>query len=163
MSEKEILKKLDLFVNKERFVKVLFTFIKEEKFLLENDVNERSMTHKLAEHLQKEFTEYNVDCEYNRMFGEAYDKEYITKRLDLNDTGKLDVIVYPDIILHSRGTDLNFLIIEVKKSSTKIEYKKERAFDIKKIKKYIKNLNYTNGIFLEFNEKGISSIELIKS
>lgn len=30
------------------------------------NANERSMTHKFAEHLQKYFPGWNVDCEYNR-------------------------------------------------------------------------------------------------
>ena len=35
-------------------------------FLLERDVSERAITHKLAEHLQKLFSNWDVDCEYNK-------------------------------------------------------------------------------------------------
>ena len=39
---------------------------KNDEPLLMHNVNERSITHKLAEYLQKHLPEYNVDCEYNR-------------------------------------------------------------------------------------------------
>ena len=39
---------------------------KLDKDLLDINVNERTITHKLAEYLQKHFPEFNVDCEYNR-------------------------------------------------------------------------------------------------
>lgn len=41
-------------------------FIKEDRYLSELDVNERSQTHKLAEYIQNLIPEYNVDCEYNK-------------------------------------------------------------------------------------------------
>ena len=41
-------------------------FKQRDSVLLEIDVNERTMTHKLAEYLQQEFQEWDVDCEYNR-------------------------------------------------------------------------------------------------
>lgn len=41
-------------------------FIKEDRYLSELDVNERSQTHKLAEYIQHMLPEYNVDCEYNK-------------------------------------------------------------------------------------------------
>lgn len=40
---------------------------KNDSFLLENEVNERTIAHKFAEYLQKQFPDWNVDCEYNRM------------------------------------------------------------------------------------------------
>ena len=37
-----------------------------DKHLLDININERSITHKLAEYLKEYFPEFNVDCEYNR-------------------------------------------------------------------------------------------------
>lgn len=34
--------------------------------LLEDDASERSITHKLAEYLQKRIPDMHIDCEYNR-------------------------------------------------------------------------------------------------
>ena len=43
-------------------------FKKNDIILVEIGSSEWSMTHKLAEHLQKEFPNWNVDCEYNKEF-----------------------------------------------------------------------------------------------
>jgi hypothetical protein len=40
--------------------------VKDHGFLLEHNLNERSITHKFAELLQRVFPEWDVDCEYNR-------------------------------------------------------------------------------------------------
>ncbi len=40
--------------------------LEKDRLLLELNVNERSITHKLAEYLQVEFPGCHVDCEYNR-------------------------------------------------------------------------------------------------
>ena len=92
-------------------------FFREDKNLLCLEANERSITHKFAEHLQRQFADLDVDCEYNR----RNDK---TKRLPCKrDTTRTDCLhhakrVFPDIIVHKRGCDIsNMLVIEVKKSN----------------------------------------------
>ena len=108
--------------------KAISEFLLKECFLLKHDINERSITHKLAEYVQKYFSDYNVDCEYNRMpeksnnNGEAETK-FIPKELHLNvskissDDDK-GTTVYPDIIIHKRGSnDSNLIVIEVKKEA----------------------------------------------
>lgn len=40
--------------------------VRHDSYLLLEDVNERSITHKLAEYLQRVYPEWNVDCEFNR-------------------------------------------------------------------------------------------------
>jgi len=47
----------------------LYTLLKKDGYLLKNSVNERSITHKLAEYYQVLFPEWNVDCEYNLNLG----------------------------------------------------------------------------------------------
>ena len=54
---------------------------KNTEFLLEKNLNERTITHKLANYFEKYFSNYDVDCEYNRMEDES--EEYITKTLAL--------------------------------------------------------------------------------
>ena len=38
--------------------------------LLHSDVNERTITHRLAVHLERHFDGWDVDCEYNRTGGD---------------------------------------------------------------------------------------------
>jgi hypothetical protein len=40
--------------------------MREDKDLINNSANERSISHNLAEYLQNYFRDLNVDCEYNR-------------------------------------------------------------------------------------------------
>lgn len=118
----------------------------KDNYLLKNDVNERSITHKLAEHLQYCFNnQYDVDCEYNRNIKELNNSKIIRilqselSKLQPNCIKKtiynenhyeyLDMSVFPDIIVHKRGeADENLLIIEVKKSTSctgnEYDYKK---------------------------------------
>jgi hypothetical protein len=51
---------------KEKVKYCLLKLKRRDKYLLEKDLNERTITHKLATYLQEQFQELNVDCEYNR-------------------------------------------------------------------------------------------------
>ena len=156
------------FYRGEDFIKAINDFILNEWFILKNDLNERTVSHKLAEYFQSYFRDYNVDCEYNRMPREDknWDEEYITKRLFLpidieykkiNDTkGKT---VYPDVIIHKRGINSeNFLAIEFKKKKNN----RDKDFDFKKLKAFTTQLGYKWGVYLEFDEERISDIKWFK-
>ena len=120
-----------------KFCKSLRKFYKKDSVLIEYQVAERALTHKLAEHLQKSFPNYNVDCEYNKV-GEGD-----PKRIDLlmqaqpdcpKDCNKCTAnkcVVFPDISVHKRGTDENILVIEAKTAwsvqSQEKDYKKLQA------------------------------------
>lgn len=138
---------------KEKVNKTVELFLKQDSFLIKYDVNERSITHKLAEYLQEQFPEFSVDCEYNRMKDKNMDTEFITKKLNLdieglNSDDTTAKTVYPDIIIHRRGTSNNLLVIEVKKSSSKVN----KIIDIKKLNKFTTNSEYLYeyGLFILF-------------
>ncbi len=163
MRKDEINKKLkkENFPRISDFIKALFVFLKKEQFLLKKGVNERSITHKLAEYLQREFQDYYVDCEYNRMLK---DEIYITKnlKLEIKDTKSTDLkqtTVYPDIIIHKRGNNEdNLLVIEVKKE----ENNSSKKYDIKKLEAFTNQLNYKFGFYIEFNNESVSDFEICK-
>ncbi len=163
MEENEIIERLkkENFPRIDDFIKALFDFLKREKFLLEKGVNERSITHKLAEYLQREFQDYYVDCEYNRMLK---DEIYITKnlKLEIKDTKSTDLkqtTVYPDIIIHKRGNNEdNLLVIEVKKE----ENNSSKDYDTNKLKAFTNQLNYKFGFFIEFNNEFVSDFDIYK-
>ena len=141
---------------------------RQDKDLFDRNLNERTITHKLAEYLQEHFPEFNVDCEYNRY------RNYI-KRIrngqdrsreiaNLSNIELAELIwenkeadtIYPDIIVHIRRTqESNILIIEVKKSSNpdtgesdkeKIEELMDRPY------------NYKFGLFLRIDLDGENDI-----
>jgi len=124
---------------------------REDVLLLDVNASERSISHKLAEHLQNQFRHLNVDCEYNR-HGSAI------KRLGSHDD-RAAVIdpsggspVLPDIVVHSRGDDRrNLLIIEIKKSNSR----ELREKDLKKLKNFTSSpYHYRHGLFLLFDVEG---------
>ena len=100
----------------------------KDTWLLQNDVSERSITHKLAEYLQHRIPHLHVDCEYNRnatagphepktLLGvrQRARHAYAQARDDDDPTG---CSVYPDIIIHRRRTNNeNLLVVEVKKDN----------------------------------------------
>ena len=154
------------------FIKAINEFLLKECFLLKHDINERSITHKLAEYVQKYFSDYNVDCEYNRMpdksnNNDEADIKFDIKKLNLcvSETSSDDnkgTTVYPDIIIHKRGSNKsNLIIIEAKKETNVTEKSKE--FDFRKLKAFTKSdgLRYKYGIYLELNENS-PWIEIIK-
>ncbi|MBU0477728.1 hypothetical protein KKC91_04080 [bacterium] len=159
----------------EIFVKSIKKFIDEEKFLLEKDLNERTISYKLAEYLQKAFSDYDVDCEYNRMTDKYNPKGYVKKILELNSEkvesdDERAITVYPDIVVHKRGdNDSNHLVIELKKR----EYAEQKRgagetykqFDFKKLAAYTDKfkLNYKMGVYIEFAKERISDLKFFKN
>jgi hypothetical protein len=164
--------------DRQLFKDTLDNFLKKEEFLLKHGLNERTITHKLAEYLNIAFSpNYDVDCEYNRMHKETVnaEDEYIEKTLHL-DKDNLDpaneTTVFPDIILHNRiGRFNNYLIIEVKKKyyadqTIKKTNETYRNFDKKKIRAYLRELKYKLGIYIEFEGteiRQLNSFLIVKS
>jgi hypothetical protein len=92
----------------------------QDSYLFNVGANERSLTHKLAEYLQARLpVGWNVDCEYNR---NQEDIKVIRKLVRVKKPESYDIeakTVFPDIIVHKRGSnEHNLLVLEVKKSSS---------------------------------------------
>lgn len=128
--------------------------VKNDLYLFEVWINERSLTHRLAVYLEELFPDYHVDCEYNRNINENW--EFICKKLPPTILEKIvttrntdGVSVFPDIIIHTRWTDNNYVVIEAKKDtdSRKEEWRNE---DILKLRAYKNEFWYKYGYFLEF-------------
>ncbi len=123
---------------------------KLDKGLLDINVNERSITHKLAEYLQQNLPEFNVDCEYNRFEGSIKKLELPKDEINWDDTEAKTV--FPDIIIHKRGIqDKNILVIEVKKSSNT----NPGDFDRNKLQRFRQEkYRYSYGLFLRIDLDG---------
>jgi hypothetical protein len=132
--KKEIVNKLNLALEK---------LLKNEKEIILSDVNERSLSHRLAIYLQEHFEDWDIDCEYNR----DYD---LPKQLVINSRNhSSDDIhartVFPDIIIHKRGTDKNLLVLEMKKTSNP----ESDDFDMMKLNAFRKQLKYQYAVFVK--------------
>ena len=126
---------------------ILDQFRQGEEYLLEKNLNERTVSHKFAEYLQRRFPGWDVDVEYNK------NKDGI-KRMRLK--GKL-CRVFPDIIIHRRGSQDNLLIIEIKKNASESLRNKE----IDRINKFKRQIGYSYGLFINFKTgKNFGIIEM---
>lgn len=150
---------------KEKIIFGINDFLDSDHYLIIHNLNERTITHRLAIFLSKYFEDYNVDCEYNGDI-ERHDgkkrihflKEQLLNRNLLRipefelEKEIIERAVYPDIIIHERGTNnKNLCVIEVKKSTSKVI----RDYDFMKLQAYTSidygnTLNYQLGIFIEF-------------
>lgn len=156
--------KIDIIKKVELAIYILFT---NDFWLLQNDLSEKSITHKLAEYLQHLFLNYNVDCEYNgniergkngrkriNVLKQELFKKGLLKEKENNeiDSDYTDRQVFPDIIIHERGTNKNNLcIVEVKKSTSRVPF----DYDEIKLQAYTtdyygNDLKYKIGLFIEF-------------
>ena len=141
---------------KEKVIIALQCFYSNDAYLIEYQVAERALTHKLAEYLQKLFPDYNVDCKYNKV-GDGD-----PKRIDLLMAAQQDCpqdcnkcaankcVVFPDIIVHKRGRDENILVIEAKTAWSG----QAQVNDYKKLQALIDSgeYHYQLGVAFRFSE-----------
>ncbi|WP_130537530.1 hypothetical protein [Thiomicrorhabdus indica] len=120
------------------------TLIEKDIYLMEVNANERSISAKLAFHLQAELPEYEVDVEYNRDGIEPKRLAHMELYPDQEDEDAKTV--FPDIIAHKRSTNNNFLVIEIKKESSSVD----RNIDRRKLRGYMRELEYQYAYFIEF-------------
>ncbi len=99
-----------------KVVDALAEFYARETDLLEKDPGERTLTHRLAVHLEKQFKGWEVDCDYNRLGERTLRLPRATMVSTDDEFGKS---VYPDIVVHQREIPNNLLAIEVRKANNR--------------------------------------------
>ncbi len=135
--------------------------LQRDRFLLEKDVNERSISHRLALYLQSEFgDEWDVDCEYNRDHDIKKELTMLPRPIETDDTTA--TTVFPDIIVHRRGThDNNLLVIEMKKS-TNLQ-KRAKNFDLDKLHAFRQErYHYQYALYLQFKTEFSPGIDEVQ-
>lgn len=125
--------------------------------LFQNDAAERTITARFAIYIQKEFPDWNVDCEYNRNLDDVKRlKEVCNPSNHKNGSS-----VYPDIIIHKRMTEENYLVIEVKKTTNTTS----DDCDMQKLEAFRNELGYQHGLFIRFKagaeDVGVESMEWV--
>lgn len=139
--------------------------IKNDLWLISHNLSEQSISNKIAYYLVELFPEYHVDCEYNGDIETESGRKAINLLKDelsarnlLRDNERNDIendltarSVFPDIIIHTRGTNSrNLCIIEVKKDTSSVSYE----YDSLKLRAYTSSeygntLKYQLGVFVE--------------
>ncbi len=98
----------------DKVVHALELFYARETHILEKDLGERTLTHRLAVHLERQFEGWEIDCDYSRL-GERTLR--LPKGSIVSTDDHLGKSVYPDIVVHQRAIPNNLLAIEVRKES----------------------------------------------
>ena len=85
----------------------------QDAYLLETNVQERTIAARLAHYLEPHFPDLAVDVEYNR---HGLDPKKVELPAECRGGGKK--LILPDVIVHQRGHDReNLLVIQVKKET----------------------------------------------
>jgi hypothetical protein len=97
-----------------KLIVALREFYTRETFLLERDLGERTLTHRLAVHVERQFSGWEVDCDYDRLGERTIRLPHGTVASTDDHLGKS---IYPDIVVHQREIPNNLMAIEVRKAS----------------------------------------------
>jgi hypothetical protein len=130
--------------------------MKRDAYLLQNNVGERAIAGKLACYMASRLPNMDVDIEYNRFAVETPEKvENIVKRLhwNRNNSGEEEHSVFPDIIIHKRGSqENNELVIEIKSGSCSPQNKENDHFKLKAFtnQAWRNEPYYKLGVFIHF-------------
>ena len=126
-----------------------------EREIITNDINESSISHRLANYLEPHFPGWNVDCEYNRNHDDPKRLQIQRRNIESDDTQA--TTVFPDIIIHRRGTDDNLVVIEMKKTTSQ----ESDSYDIGKLNAFKEQLGYQFAIFIKVRTGGAAGIEKV--
>ena len=126
-------------------MKILY---EEDSILFKNNVSERCLVYNFAKHFvellnPREYIELNVDLEYNR---NCKGMKTIGNQL----------ISYPDLILHKRGTNSNNkMVIEFKKWNNKTKLNNDRE----KLKCFKIEYGYEISMLIVFDKENCEKVK----
>lgn len=97
-----------------KVVAALRDFYAQEGFLFDKDVGERAVTHRFAVHLEKQFSGWAVDCNYDRL-GER--TLHLPHGTIISTDDHLGKSIYPDVAVHQREIPNNLLVVEIRNAT----------------------------------------------
>jgi hypothetical protein len=139
-----------------KVIAAIEAFYARETHLFEKDLGERTLTHRLAVHLENQFPGWETDCDYSRL-GER------TLRLPrgsiVSTDDHLGKSVYPDIVVHQRAIPNNLLAVEVRKESNH-QPPEHDQLKLRALTDPHLWFAYRIGVFLVLGRKGVKSSEV---
>jgi len=137
-------KRLAVSTVKRRVACAIREFLRADGALLVRNVAEPDVAHKFAAFLTTEFPGRHVDVNYNR---HGLDIKRLRLPAPCGNWRTPYRRVFPDVVVHCRGTDdANLLVVEIKKSTNH----EPRDCDAVKLRGFRQQLRYQYGLFLEF-------------
>lgn len=132
--------------------------LRSDSELLYIDANERSISHRLALYIEPFFHGWNVDCEFNRNHDDP--KRLDIQRRNIRSDDVQATTVFPDIIVHRRGTDQNLMVVEMKKTTST----EDDGYDLGKLDAFKNQLGYQYAVFIKLQtgrQAGIENIQWV--
>jgi hypothetical protein len=139
-----------------KVVRALGDFYVRERHLFERDLGERTLTHRLAVSLERQFSEWDVDCDYNRLGERTF---RLPKASIVSTDDELGKSIYPDIVVHRRAVPENLLAIEVRKASNHQPPEHDRH-KLRALTDPHLWFAYRLGIFITLGRKNVISSEI---
>ena len=140
----------------DKVVEALKEFYASEKFLFDHDLGERTLTHRLAVHLEKQFADWNVDCHFDRLGARTMQLPHGTI---VSTDDHIDKSIYPDIVVHRREAPENLLAIEVRKAGNHQPEEHDRQ-KLRALTDPHLWFAYGTGFFLTLQGNGVSGCEM---
>jgi hypothetical protein len=108
-----------------KVIKALRDFYAQETFLFDKDIGERTITHRFAVYLERQFPGWAVDCNYDRL-GER--TLHLPRGTIISTDDHLGKSIYPDVVVHQREIPNNLLAVEIRNASnhTALEHDKHK-------------------------------------
>jgi hypothetical protein len=143
----------------DKVVAALKTFYAREAFLFEHDLGERTLTHRLAVHVERQFPDFEVDCDFDRLGPRTLN---LPRGSIVSTDDHLGKSVYPDIVVHQRGVPNNLLAIEVRKASNHqpVEHDRQKLRALTDPHIWFA---YWIGVLLTFGKNSVVSSEIYAS
>jgi hypothetical protein len=133
-----------------KITRAFLRLLKKDAHLLVVEANERSITHRFAVYIEDEFPDFDVDCEFNRKGNDPKRLKHFRRKITSANTK--GVSVFPDVIVHLRGTRVNHLVIEAKTKSNAEDCSETQSCkcDLCKLRSYKVELGYTHAFYIVF-------------
>jgi hypothetical protein len=143
----------------DKVVAALKEFYAHEAFLFEHDLGERALTHRLALHMERQFPDFEVDCDFDRLGPRTLN---MPRGSIVSTDDHLGKSIYPDIVVHQRSLPNNLIAIEVRKANNHqpVEHDRQKLRALTDPHIWFA---YWIGVLLTLEKTGIASAEIYAS
>jgi hypothetical protein len=140
----------------DKVVAALREFYAREAFLFARDLGERTLTHRLAVYLEKQFPDFVVDCDFDRLGPRTLSLPHGSIVSTDDHLGKS---IYPDIVVHQREVPNNLLAIEVRRAGNHqpIEHDRQKLRALTDAHIWFA---YWIGVLVTLGKTGVTAVEV---
>lgn len=140
----------------ERVASAVEDLYAREAALFRLRLGERTLTHRFAVHVEKQFPEWDTDCDYTRL----HDRIWLLPKpsiVSTDDTyGKS---MYPDVAVHRREIPDNLLAVEIRKADNPLAFEHDQQ-KLRAMTDPHRWFAYRIGVGLTLGEVGVAASEV---